>query len=393
MQLIDAKMNNDTITVYLKGHIDSSNSPAVEEEIRKVLSENTYAHLVLDLEALQYISSAGLRIILRLKKENADLKIINVSSEVYEVFDMTGFTEMMDISKGYRHISIDGCEVIGQGSNGKVYRIDRDTIVKVYRDPDSLDDIKRERELARTALILGIPTAIPYDVVKVDGSYGSVFELLNATSFAKLIDDDPSKLDEVVDMSVDLLKKIHGTLVHEGDMPPMKTTAMGWVNYLKDYLPKEQFDKLYALFDAIPEDQHMLHGDYHLKNIMLQDGEVLLIDMDTLCVGHPVFEFAAIFNAYKGFSAADPGVSKRFLGMDHKLCEQLWEKTLNRYFADKTEEERREIEKKAEIIGFARVLRRTIKREGLDNPEAQPLIQVCRKKLEELLPQVDSLTY
>ena len=53
--------------------------------------------------------------------------------------------------------------MLGEGANGKVYRYDSDTIVKVYKDSVSLEDIKRERELARTAFILGIPTAIPYD--------------------------------------------------------------------------------------------------------------------------------------------------------------------------------------------------------------------------------------
>ncbi len=393
MNYIDEKKSEDILTVFLKGHIDSSNSQAVEDEIRVAREENPAKELTLDCENLDYISSAGLRIILRLKKEVADLSIVNVSSEVYEVFDMTGFTEMMHIEKAYRKISVEGCEVIGQGSNGKVYRIDPDTIVKVYKNPDSLDDIKRERELARTALILGIPTAIPYDVVKVEGSYGSVFELLNATSFAALINEDPKNLDSVVTMSVDLLKKIHGTVVDQGSMPPMKETAMKWATYLKDYLPKEQYDKLYRLFDEVPEDNHMLHGDYHVKNVMLQNGEVLLIDMDTLCVGHPIFEFAAMFNAYEGYSAADHSVTKNFLGIEHEQAVEIWQKSLRLYFEDRSDEEIAEIEKKAQLIGFARILRRAIKREGIDNPEARPLIDICFAKIAELLPQVDTLTY
>ena len=134
------------------------------------------------------------RIILRLKKNNASLKIINVSSDVYEIFEMTGFSEIMPIEKAYREFSVEGCEIIGQGANGKVYRIDPETIIKVYNNPDSLPDIKRERELARKAFVLGIPTAIPYDVVKVGDGYGSVFELLNAKSFAKQTGADEEKL-------------------------------------------------------------------------------------------------------------------------------------------------------------------------------------------------------
>ena len=78
--------------------------------------------------------------------------------------------------------------MIGEGANGKVYRVDRDTIVKVYRKPDAIQEIQRERELARTAFVAGVPTAIPYDVVRIrEGGYGSVFELLDATSFWRAI--------------------------------------------------------------------------------------------------------------------------------------------------------------------------------------------------------------
>ena len=105
--------------------------------------------------------------ILRLRKQEPELAIVNASPEVYEIFEMTGFTEMMPVSRAYRRVSVDGCEVIGQGANGKVYRLDPETIIKVYLNPNSLPDIHRERELARKAFVLGIPTAIPYDVVKV----------------------------------------------------------------------------------------------------------------------------------------------------------------------------------------------------------------------------------
>ena len=64
---------------------------------------------------------------------------------------------------------------------------------KVYRNPNAIDDIKRERELARKALVLGIPTAIPFDVVRVGDRFASVFELLNARSFSSIIKEEPEK--------------------------------------------------------------------------------------------------------------------------------------------------------------------------------------------------------
>jgi uncharacterized protein (TIGR02172 family) len=391
MNLIEANAEAGTLRIYLIGHIDSANAAQVEKEITEVRNAHPECtKMIIDASKLEYISSAGLRVILRLRKVYADLKLVNVSSEVYEIFDMTGFTEMMTVEKAYRVISTEGCEVIGQGANGKVYRIDRDTIVKVYMNPDSLPDIQRERELARHAFVLGIPTAIPYDVVRVGEGYGSVFELLNATSFAKWLAQKPEDLDEIVRESVDLLKKIHSTVVKPGEVPDMRQTALKWVTFLKDYLSPEKGEKLVAMVEAVPVDYHMMHGDYHIKNVMLQDGEALLIDMDTLCHGHPVFEFASIFNAYQGFSCADHTNIERFLGITYEQGAQLWNKTLKYYFEGKSEEEIAAIGDRAKIIGYSRILRRAYRRPDEEN---SAVIAFCKKEIEDLLERVDSLTW
>lgn len=387
-----SELTNGVLTLFLSGRVDSSNADAVEKEMQDVIASYSAGALVLDAEDLEYISSAGLRVILRLRKANATLKIVNASPEVYEIFDMTGFTEMIPIEKAYRRLSVEGCEVIGQGANGKVYRLDPDTIIKVYLNPDSLPDIHRERELARKAFVMGIPTAIPYDVVKVGEGYGSVFELLSAKSFAKLLIADPANLDMCVKLSVELLKKIHGTELKKGDMPDMKAVALGWADFLADYLPAEQYEKLHSLIAAVPDDNHMLHGDYHIKNVMLQDGETLLIDMDTLCLGHPVFEFASIFLAYVGFGEVNHENTQQFLGIPYEMGVEFWHKTLRLYFNTDDEAKCEEIANKARIVGYARLMRRTIRRNG-NTPEGQAIIANCREQLAKLLPVVDTLCF
>ncbi len=386
---IKSNLENNVLTLFFEGHIDSSNAPEAEKKINEFVDANPNAQLVIDAENLQYISSVGLRIILRLKKAHKELKIVNVSNEVYDVFDMTGFTEMMDISKAYRKLSVDGCEMIGQGSNGVVYRLDADTIIKVYRNPDSLPDIHRERELARKALVLGIPTAIPYDVVKVGNTYGSVFELLNATSFAKIVEKQPERFDETVKEFVKLAKQIHSTEVDVNDMPDMKQVAVNWAKYLKGHIPDDQFEKLVSLMEAVPERHTMLHGDYHFKNVMIQDGEVLLIDMDTLCYGHPVFEFASIFNANVGFGEIDPSVTMHFMGLPVEKTVEIWNKTLEYYFETTDKAVLDSISNKAQIIGYTRLLRRTLRRE----PDNARFIEHCKNKLAALLPLVDTLEF
>ncbi|MEG2107537.1 MAG: anti-sigma factor antagonist [Clostridia bacterium] len=388
MKEVSGQYNNGILTIVLQGSINSTNAIAVEEEITKLDKSNASATLIIDAENLEYISSAGLRIILRLGNAHDDLKIVNVSSSVYEVFEMTGFAEIFKVEKAYRKFSVDGCEVIGQGANGVVYRLDADTIIKVYRNPDSLPEIKRERELARKAFVLGIPTAIPYDVVKVGDGYGSVFELLNAKSFAKLLAKEPEKLDYYVKLFIDVLKKLHSTHVQPGDMPNMKDVALDWVDYLKTHLEAKHYEKLKRMVSEVPERSTMIHGDYHIKNIMMQNDEVLLIDMDTLSYGHPIFEFAQIYLTYVGFGEYDHNVSVNFLGLSYEMTNQLWASSIREYFNTLDENAISEIFAKIKVISYTRIVRRMLRREK-DNVA----LPFYKERLINAIEGVDTLVF
>ncbi len=381
----------NTITILLPERLDSSNAPEEEKVITELVAGKEGEPVVLDAKEMEYISSAGLRLILHLKKTNNDVCITNVNPNVYEILEMTGFTEMMKVEKVYRVVSVEGCEEIGCGANGTIYRIDQDNVVKVYNNQDSLEDIKNEREVAKLALILGIPTAISYDIVRVGDSFGSVFELLNASSFSNLIATQPDKIDWCVAEFVKMLKKIHETEVPEGKLCDIKDTAIDWARFVQEYLPAESGDKLISMIEDIPYDNHMIHGDYHTKNLELQGEEVLIIDMDTLATGNPIFEFASIYNALIGFSEYDHNNIMEFQGFDFETAQTFWKKSLSVYFDTEDGEKLREIEDRSRIIGYTRMIRRSIRRKGLEDENKKAEIELWKTELMELLERIDDL--
>ena len=371
-------------TVYLSGRIDSNNAAATESEI---FSQTEGAEgVLLDAAKLDYISSAGLRVILRIKKKFADLKIINVNPEIYEIFEMTGFTEMMTVEKAYRTVSVEGCEVIGEGANGKVYRIDGDNVVKTYKNADALADIQHEREVARLALILGIPTAISYDIVKVGDSYGSVFELLDAKSFSKLLANEPDRFDWCVSEYVNMLKKIHGTKVPEGKLPSFKEKVLASIKRTKDILPGDSGEKLLGLVEHIPESDYMLHGDYHTKNIVLAGDEVLVIDMDTLSVGDPIFDLMRMYNAYIGYSEKDPQVVLKFQGYSSDIAQKFWQRSLAAYLGTDDPRVINDAEEKVRVLAYGYLIDW-----GIRHKADSELIDLWKTRLINLLPIVDTL--
>lgn len=390
--MITVKNENKVSRIFLEGRIDSANAQQIEQQIFGSL-DNQEEKIIIDAENLEFISSAGLRIILKLRKVCENIEIIGVSSEVYDVLEMTGFTEMIKVQKAYRKLSVEGCEVLGEGSNGVVYRFNPEIVVKVYRNADALNEIHRERQLARRALILGIPTAIPFDVVKVGDSYGSVFELLNAKSFSQLIAAEPENRDKYIIEFVNLLKKIHSTKVNPDEMEDMKAVAVNWAKYLVGHLTEEQSSKLIALIEAVPEQHTMIHGDYHTNNVEMQNGEVLLIDMDTLSFGHPIFELASMFLGFVGFGELNHDVTLKFMKLPYETTKYIWQKSLSLYLGTEDESRINEVAQKAMIIGYARLMRRTIKRIGYDNAEGKAIIDNCKSHLAKLLERVDTLVF
>ena len=392
--MVQGREENGKLIIALSGEIDSSNAPRVEAQIRELREAHPCNSIEVDCDGLKYASSAGLRVLLRLIQQVKDTVFTNVHSELYEILDLTGFTEMTEVRKAYRVISVEGCELLGQGANGRVYRIDSDTIVKIYLNPDSLPEIQREREMARLAFVAGVPTAIPYDVVRIEsGGYGSVFELLNAESYAQLLISGEKTPEELAEMSVQLLKLIQSKVVRSAILPDMKAVAANWAHFLKEYLPGDLYEKLVSLISAVPEDEHLVHGDYHLKNVMLQNGESLLIDMDTLCHGHPIFELASMFNAYAGYSMIDHDVTMRFLGIPYETSIAFWRESLALYLDTRDESRLNEVEDKAKIIGMTRMMRREIRRDGLNREYGRKMIEACRSGLAELLPKTDTLLF
>ena len=388
---ITYRVDKDILYIAVEGRIDASNAAAAEEKIFSIKKENPGKHTVLDADKLEYISSAGLRVILKLRKEEPKLAIINVASDVYEVFDMTGFTDMVTVEKAYPRMSVDGCEFIAKGANGAVYRYDAETIIKTYFAKDALPEIKQERENARRAFILGINTAIPYGIVRVGENYGTITELLNATSVTKLIRQNTEDMTLAAKYYIDMLKSIHAIKVEDGEVPDMKETALAWADFVAPHLPEVQGKKLRALIEAVPKQNTLMHGDYHTNNIMVQNEEPLLIDMDTLCMGHPVFELGSMFNAFIGYSELDHQVTINFFGYTHETAEKFWDMALKMYLGTEDEEVCRSVAEKAMIIGYTRMLRRAIRRpEEADSPAK---IARCKEMLAELLSKVDTLVF
>ncbi|MCQ2551508.1 MAG: STAS domain-containing protein [Clostridia bacterium] len=88
------------LVIYVEGRLDTTTAPKLDEEIASAL--NGAENLVLDLQGLEYISSAGLRVILATEKKMAKqgkFVVRNANETIMEVFEITGFADILNIEK------------------------------------------------------------------------------------------------------------------------------------------------------------------------------------------------------------------------------------------------------------------------------------------------------
>ena len=94
------KQDGDKLTIALEGRLDTTTSPQLEGELRSAV--NGITELVFDLDALDYVSSAGLRVLLSAQKvmnKQGTMTIRHVKPEIMEIFDVTGFVDILNIEE------------------------------------------------------------------------------------------------------------------------------------------------------------------------------------------------------------------------------------------------------------------------------------------------------
>lgn len=393
MYLLQKKIENETLIFAISGRVDSTNAEELNKEIMSALSEASYSAVAIDAEKLEYVSSAGLRVLLAMRKKAGELRIFNVSAGLYDILEMTGFTEMMKVEKALRTLSVDGCKIIGKGAKATVYRHDPDTIVKVYKDADSLPEIKKERSMARWAFVAGVPTAIAYEVVRIGEQYGTVFELLESKTVSQMIVEDPANKADYIRQFALLLRRIHETKADTDVIPNVKETAIKWFDVAKDCFASEEAAVLKRYIAEVPDTGTLLHCDYHSNNVMQRGSEMLLVDMATLSHGHPIFELANIFVTYVGFGELTPTVVESFLGLPYDLAKEIWLQFLKDYLGTEDHKRLLEVEQKAKLLGYVRILHHTVRRGGTGTTDGQNTIAHCVREITQLLSKVKTLDF
>lgn len=376
--------NGGDVIIVFNGRLDTATSSETNAEICRELNKiGTIGSLTCDASRLLYISSSGLRILLSLAKRYKDFRVIDVQPQVYEVLETTGFTKIMTVERAMRQLSVEGCQLIGIGGVGKVFRLDGDTIIKVFREGTTRDEVRREITMSKESFLLGMPTAISFDVVKVAPSsenptecYGLVYELLKAETLSAYVKQNPEQLDNCAKKYADLFRQLHQIEVPSGgNIPSAIERERQQIEHIRRYFPEESIDMLLSIVNSIPAGNRLLHLDLQTKNAMMQDDELMLIDMGEVGYGHPLLDLGHAYSAMVSLV----GDYDNIIGMPREMGQRIWNRAIEYYLEGLPAETIAERKAQIEVVSCVR----NFSWLSLSDSFPEPVIQECKAVFDE----------
>ncbi len=266
---------------------------------------------------------------------------------------MAGSTDLIDMSRPLRELSLEGHEILGKGRSATVYRLDHDRIVKCYVPNVPLKKIQQEMDLAAKAYAAGIPTAQVFELVRVGSQYGVIFELIaDAQTVGHVITAHPERMEELTDKFASLWREIHHTVVESADIfPSVKQTWTGWADGMAPHYSESENAFIREMIEAVGDRPTMDHCDYHENNVMVDGERLVLIDMVDIGYGHPIFDLAGLAFRVHCDTIAGRNANR---GLSPDNLRRFWDLVLRSYFKTSDTAEIDDIKELCNAYGFLR---------------------------------------
>ena len=333
---VTAQRQAGCLALSLDGRLDVVTSPAVESAI----ALDGVTKLVFNLADCTYVSSAGIRVFLnaykRMNSAGGTTEIVEVSRDVRDVLEVTGLAKLITIRMRPREISVAGLELLSAGFCGECYRLDEESVVKLYNQGVAADLAEQEKEFARAAFVAGIPTAISYDIVRCGTRTGVVYEMLDADTLTKIIRRNLDDMDAHARLLADVAHTIHAV---EGDpavFPDLKTKLRAYIAATAEFLPAPDVALLQERLARVPDSSTCVHFDIHTNNIMVRHGEPLIIDMGDLSRGSYLFDIGLLHGIY---AFPELGTCEHVTKIPNAKGVELWEGFVRHYFSRRPQED------------------------------------------------------
>lgn len=241
-------------------------------------------------------------------------------------------------------ISTEGLPRLGAGGTCDVFALDNSLVLKAFRVTMPRANVHEEFRRAMTAWQAGIPTAQPFELVRISGKdlrLGIVFERLEGSTVAEEVEAGILDARDAALRMGRLYRGLHEVRVDTQRFADQQAVFAEYARQLSgasaSLLSEDEAESLARLFEALPHHVGFLHGDFHMNNVMhVPDGgkgRFVLIDMAGAGRGHPLLDWACTYQACRLIpDYLDPTACKRFLKISADKARAMLFPMMESYF-------------------------------------------------------------
>ena len=264
----------------------------------------------------------------------------------------------MSGADGLQELHAADLELIGEGGNSRVYRLEGNKVVKVFHKDITKDMVCYENDRSCEAYAAGLTCAACFGMVSVDGCLGIVYENLGSRDLLSLIVCDKAHLKDYIREFARQVRVMHSKNVDTARLKDAKQVFEAYLDRLTGHLcTPDEVGRLKRVCTGIPDRTTFIHGDCHPGNVMERDGKLILIDLSSCGYGHPVFDLAGMYSIYMTAAEDEERRKKLVPARDFtaRECRTIWDTFLRAYFEGGDEAFLHKAEE--QIQGFVRVRR------------------------------------
>lgn len=351
--------NNDdykTLLIFLPERLDNLNIPEIEKAIFEIIESNDFEKIIIEASELNYISSIGIRLLIKLAKKEKNLEVVRVTPDIMNLFTRVGLDTIIPIFSSDKVIYAKGLKVIYETEKFTIYELEKGKALKVVKNNNERNNAINEKNFLKRAFLLGVPTLVPYDYVRtLNGKYGVVYEMPKATSFETLLNEGKDE-NNLVSEFVENLKAIHSIEVPESIKlyKPYKTSLK--ILEENEIINNEEKEKLIEFYKKLAPKKGFLHNDLDFRNIIkTKDGENLFIHITGFVAGHPIYDFANLYSNYYLFPEGNLEKYNSIFKLEPSKAKKLIKEVLKSYY-ELNDEELEKLLKLLRIISIIRYL-------------------------------------
>ena len=352
------------IHAEISGYLTAEIVPYFRKKMLELFAEHPGEELILYAKGLVFLSAAGIEQIRELFQTHGRILFEEPSQLCFMSLHLAGMDDYALKYKRIPEIDPSGCERLGGGANADVYLYNEDMILKVFKNDPDTDELFLESNMMRELFFLGIPCPISFGVVLSGGKPALLYEMTDAKSFRKLLQEDPGAVEQNMPAYTALIRKMHsirGAALQPFPKNLLLKEILQKAERLKDVIGEEYVGLAKQLIVSIKEPEVLLHGDIQPANVMFGKNGVSFIDFDTIASGFPILEIGNLRRTLFCDWEFNGETDNYFLNLSAETCRTFWESFVKTYYQDTEADVFRDKMRTAEIVSEILFLAKEIK--------------------------------